>query len=628
MPTELPLLNPDLVTVTVEDTNGLPKEGLLVYVFNASSYTGYNGPSDVNGEVEFDLPAGGYRFRTDYNGTQFWSGEVNHCDVPGCSDATIEVTIPVTVTVEDTEGVEKEGVPVYVFDDASYTGYSGTTDVNGEVLLTLPQGDYRFRADYDGTQFWSGDVNHCTIAGCESATVEVTLPVTITVLDTDAVPQEGLPVYVFDGTTYTGFNGTTDVNGEMDFTLPHGDYRFRSDLNSTQFWSDAQNHCTIPDCEAASITVTIPVTVTVQSQTGTPYPDLPVYVFSGEIYTGFNGVSDENGQVVFTLPVGDYRFRSDYDNVQFWSDEIDHCTIPGCLEATVEIPGGTGEVNVTIDYYYDPLYRLTEADYSTGEYFWYTYDAVGNRLTQEIHEEFNTYVYDDANKLINVDGSAHTWDVNGNLLSDGVSTYTYNWANRLTSVVQGVDEYEFVYNGIGDRLSQSVNGDRTDYALDIATGLTQVLDDGENGYLYGIGRVGEEHWAAGWQYHLGDVLGSVRQQTDSSPIVTQAVSYQPFGELMMDVGSTQSEYGFTGEQTDETGLLYLRTRYLAPFLGTFINKDNAPLNEFIPQENGLYLYANNNPVTYTDPTGMCVFCNIGDRVRVDTRRCTPFLGHF
>ncbi len=147
-------------------------------------------------------------------------------------------------------------------------------------------------------------------------------------------------------------------NGEVSFTLPPGDYHFRGDLNGTQFWSDIQNDCTIPGCETASITMTIPVTVTVQSQTGAPYPDLPVFVFSGETYTGFNDISDVNGQVVFTLTMGDYRFRSDYDGVQFWSDEVDHCTIPGCLEARVEIPGETGEVNVAIDYYYDPLYYL------------------------------------------------------------------------------------------------------------------------------------------------------------------------------------------------------------------------------------------------------------------------------
>ena len=45
--------------------------------------------------------------------------------------------------------------------------------------------------------------------------------------DTDAVPQEGLPVYVFDGAAYTGYNGVTDAAGQVVFTLPQGDYRFR-----------------------------------------------------------------------------------------------------------------------------------------------------------------------------------------------------------------------------------------------------------------------------------------------------------------------------------------------------------------------------------------------------------------
>jgi hypothetical protein len=67
VPAKLPLFEPDNVTVTVEDTNGTPKEGLPVYVFDGSSYTGYNDISDVNGVVVFDLPDGSYRFRSDLN---------------------------------------------------------------------------------------------------------------------------------------------------------------------------------------------------------------------------------------------------------------------------------------------------------------------------------------------------------------------------------------------------------------------------------------------------------------------------------------------------------------------------------------------------------------------------------
>ena len=50
----------------------------------------------------------------------------------------------------------------------------------------------------------------------------------------------------------------------------------------------------------------------------------------------------------------------------------------------VSAPAPTRTANmVTIDYIYDSLYRLTEANYSNDDFYHYTYYAVGNRLTQE-----------------------------------------------------------------------------------------------------------------------------------------------------------------------------------------------------------------------------------------------------
>jgi len=71
---------------------------------------------------------------------------------------------------------------------------------------------------------------------------------------------------------------------------------------------------------------------------------------------------------------------------------------------------------------YDPLGRLRAADYANGIYFHYTYDAVGNRLTETTPVGTTTYTYDDANRLATVNKVAYTWDDNGNLLSDGTST--------------------------------------------------------------------------------------------------------------------------------------------------------------------------------------------------------------
>jgi YD repeat-containing protein len=67
-----------------------------------------------------------------------------------------------------------------------------------------------------------------------------------------------------------------------------------------------------------------------------------------------------------------------------------------------------------ISYTYDSLYRLVTATYSSGEYYHYTYDAVGNRLSLTTTVGVVNYQYDAANRLTSVNGQAYTWDDNGN----------------------------------------------------------------------------------------------------------------------------------------------------------------------------------------------------------------------
>ena len=326
---------PEPVLVTVQDTGGVPRSGLAVYAFNGTTYSGYHGTTDTAGQLSLRLPVGAYRFRADFNGTQFWSGSANHCDVPGCTMASVVVTLPVTVTVQDTGGNPKAGLNVYAFNGSVYSGYSKTTDANGQAVFTLPQGDYRFRADLNYTQFWSGTENHCTLPGCVSAGVVVTVPLMVTVQDTDGNPAFSLHVYAFNGSIYTGYNKTTDANGHATFTLPQGSYRFRADLNGTQFWSGTENHCTLPGCESAAVTVTVPVTVTVQDTNGALLSAISVYAFNGSAYTGYSKTTNTSGQAVFTLPLGSYRFRADVSGTQYWSGTANHCTLPGCGTAVV-----------------------------------------------------------------------------------------------------------------------------------------------------------------------------------------------------------------------------------------------------------------------------------------------------
>jgi len=62
----------------------------------------------------------------------------------------------------------------------------------------------------------------------------------------------------------------------------------------------------------------------------------------------------------------------------------------------------------SITYTYDPMYRLTAADYDNGTYFHYTYDAVGNRITETAVAGSTLYSYDDTNRMTSVGGVPYT----------------------------------------------------------------------------------------------------------------------------------------------------------------------------------------------------------------------------
>ncbi len=271
-------------------------------------------------------------------------------------------------------------------------------------------------------------------------------------------------------------------------------------------------------------------------------------------------------------------------------------------------PAATPVTN-TITYTYDPLYRVSKAAYSSpARTITYTYDAVGNRLLMGDAGKVTTYTYDIANRLTSAGGVAFSWDNNGNLLNDGKSTYTYDQANRLTKLVTGTQTYTMTYNGLSDRLTLSVNGTQTKYANDVAGGLTQVLLETtgatKNFYLYGNGLIAQQKSFV--QYFGLDGLGSVRQLYNSSGQIVSDRQFDPYGNQMSKTGVGTSIYGFTGEQMDGSGLVYLRARYYAPGQGRFVTRDPLEGNLERPFSFNLYQYAYANPVLYADPSGQRV----------------------
>jgi RHS repeat-associated protein len=120
--------------------------------------------------------------------------------------------------------------------------------------------------------------------------------------------------------------------------------------------------------------------------------------------------------------------------------------------------------------------------------------------------------------------------------------------------------------------------------------------------LYGNGRIAE-YAGATPEYYLGDALGSVRQLTTNTGGVTLGKMYQPYGSVMSSVGSGASMYGYTGEQTDATNLIFLRARYYASGQGRFISKDSWPPDYSQPHSLNAWNYTMGNPINYVDPSG-------------------------
>lgn len=262
----------------------------------------------------------------------------------------------------------------------------------------------------------------------------------------------------------------------------------------------------------------------------------------------------------------------------------------------------------TEGYGYDELYRLTSVNYGDGASQTYTFDDMGNRLTRNS----DYYGYNAANMLVRLNSQTDNYsnDANGNTLSGGGRTNTWDSQNRLVQCVYGTTTSAFTYGADGLRRSMTINGGTPiHFALDgqsvvqeghIAS--NQFVPDvtylnGPRGVEYRKDEnTGELRW------YLYDGLGSVVAEVDEDGAVTATRKYDVYGSVRGSTGSSDSQHKFVGglghaTEPDTGGLIYMRARWMDPALGRFISEDPAGDGE------NWYAYCDSNPVNAVDTTG-------------------------
>ncbi|MEX0781888.1 MAG: RHS repeat-associated core domain-containing protein, partial [Dehalococcoidia bacterium] len=194
---------------------------------------------------------------------------------------------------------------------------------------------------------------------------------------------------------------------------------------------------------------------------------------------------------------------------------------------------------------------------------------------------------------------AYTWDDNGSLTARGSDSFAWDYEERMTSATVNSVTTTFAYRGDGLRNSRTANSVTTTFTWDIGSGLPVVIDDG-NRYVYGAGLEAMVDGADPY-YYLADGLGSTMAIVDDTGTVQKSYTYDVYGGPT-PTGALANEFDFAGQQTDPTGLQYLRARYMDPETGGFVSRE--PMAIFPAWTGTPHAYANSNPARMFDLTGL------------------------
>ena len=204
-------------------------------------------------------------------------------------------------------------------------------------------------------------------------------------------------------------------------------------------------------------------------------------------------------------------------------------------------------------------------------------------------------------------GSSYTYDLNGNLTSDGSRTFSWDAKNELVKITYADTSYTvFTYNGVGARVAIQEYDNTTSHNL---TSTKQFVGneerDASNTVTNRYFSQGEQRIVSGTAsnyFYTRDHLGSIREMVASDGSTIEArYNYDPYGRATKVSGSLDCDFQYAGYYYHAASGLYLSaTRAYNPNLGRFISRDPSGESSGL----NLYGYCGNNPICDIDPIGL------------------------
>jgi len=278
--------------------------------------------------------------------------------------------------------------------------------------------------------------------------------------------------------------------------------------------------------------------------------------------------------------------------------------------------------------------EVTSATMGENQYV-YEYDPIGNRIYAAFNAETNDYSANALNQytiITNSVGSvppclnSPSYDLDGNMLTNGVWSYTWDAENRLTAVYSNntllvSNTYDHQSRRIAKIISRSGAVAQRNMFVWNGWNLIQerITDNGSlttNSYIWGIDLSGALQDAGGVGGLLAvqrdsavffpcfDANGNITEYIDAAGAIRVHYAFDAFGNTITQSGDLALAffYRFSAKYfDDEAGLYYYGYRYYSSGLGRWVNRD--PLEE----NGGINLFSSGNTwVCKYDPFGLKV----------------------